>query len=173
MKKQRRKSPNDRWTRDPEKEKYWRRQIAQWQESGLSVRAFCKELGVVETSFYAWRRELIIRAREDNEPEELVAVGNTPNKLRDGRGRNVSIRFRQTDHRALQSLVAEPAGKGPFVPLTIVPDPVEPEPTVQEPTTGGAGITLTTPSGYRIAISHAADFELLTKLLNTLEDNKC
>jgi len=170
MKKQRRKSPNDRWTRDPEKEKYWRRHIAQWQESGLSVRAFCKEHGVIETSFYAWRRELIIRAREDNSPEQLKAVGSTPNKLQDGRGRSVSIRFRQTDHRALQSLVAEQQGKGPFVPLSLVPDPA-PERSGEIST--DTGITLTTPSGHRIAISHLADFDLLSKLLNTLEKIKC
>ena len=173
MRKARRKSPNDRWTRDPKKENYWRKQIACWQESGLSVRAFCKENGVVETSFYAWRRELIIRAREDSSPEQLKAVGDTPNKLRDGRGRNVSIRFRQTDHRALQSLVTDQTSKGPFVPLSVVPDPAQPEQSIQETNAVGRGITLTTRLGYRISISHASDFELLTKLLNTLENNQC
>jgi hypothetical protein len=173
MRKPRRKSPNDRWTRDPAKEKYWRTQIANWQESGLSVRAFCKENGVVETSFYAWRRELIIRAREDHSPEQLEAVGNTPNKLRDGRGRNVSIRFRQTDHRALQSIVAEPVNKSPFVPLSVVPDCVQQERTVHDTTVGRVEITLTTPSGYQLSISHVSDFDSIAKLLNTLEKNQC
>jgi len=174
IRKPRKKSPNDRWTRDPDKEKYWSKQIEQWQESGLSVRSFCKEHGIVETSFYAWRRELIIRAREDHSPERLKSISNTPNKLQDGRGRSVSIRFRQTDHRALQSLVAEPPNNGPFVPLSIVPDPAPPLAPAQglDPSVD-RGIALTTPSGYRISIAHAAVLDLLPKLLHILESNKC
>ena len=173
MNKPRRKSPNDRWTRDPEKEKYWRRQISDWQESGLSVRAFCKEQGIVETSFYAWRRELIIRAREDHSPEQLKALSDTPNKLRDGRGRNVSIRFRQTDHRALQSLVAEPVGTGPFVPLSIVPDDAKKEgASAKASSIPLQGLTITTPSGYQIAVSSSEDLVLLKKTLAVLEGNQ-
>jgi hypothetical protein len=64
MRKVRRKSEQSRWTRDRDKEAYWRAQMGLWEKSGLSVRAYCKEQGVIETSFYAWRRELIVRARE-------------------------------------------------------------------------------------------------------------
>jgi hypothetical protein len=104
MRKPRRKSPNDCWTRDLSKEGYWKKQIHRWQESGLSVRAFCKEHGIVETSFYAWRRELIIRARESNDADQVEAEDIAPpNKFTDARGRSVSIRFRQNDHNASQS----------------------------------------------------------------------
>lgn len=48
--------------RDPERERQWRERVAQWATSGLSVRAFCLQHGLIETSFSYWKREL--RARE-------------------------------------------------------------------------------------------------------------
>lgn len=86
MKKARRTSPQTRWTRDPENEKYWVQQLALWQDSGSSVRAFCKEHGVVETSFYAWRRELIIRDRESRPAEVVEEHEQKTNKFIDSRG---------------------------------------------------------------------------------------
>jgi len=40
------------------REPYWRRVLARWERSGLSVRAFCRAEGVSEPMFYWWRREL-------------------------------------------------------------------------------------------------------------------
>ncbi len=158
---QRRTSEQSRWTRDVVKEKYWRTQIALWQESGLSVRAFCKEHGVVETSFYAWRRELIVRARESGVDDELMEPEKVnPNVLKDGRGRTVSIRFRQTDHRALQSLVEEESASNPFVPLKLVSDPEQSDKTEM---VSSLGITLVSPSGYKIKVDCLTDIELLKK----------
>jgi hypothetical protein len=47
--------------RDPSKERFWRRMVQQWRRSGLSVRAFCKQHGLSQPSFYAWRRTLAAR----------------------------------------------------------------------------------------------------------------
>jgi transposase-like protein len=41
-----------------ERSEYWREQIAQHERSGLSVPEFCKERGIVEQSFYVWRKRL-------------------------------------------------------------------------------------------------------------------
>jgi transposase len=57
--------------RDERKEQEWRRRIAQWRASGLSVRAFCDRHGLATPSFYAWRRVLERRAAEK---AALVAV---------------------------------------------------------------------------------------------------
>jgi hypothetical protein len=51
-------------TRDEQKERQWRRRIAQWRASGLSVRAFCDRHGLATPSFYNWRRVLERRAAE-------------------------------------------------------------------------------------------------------------
>jgi hypothetical protein len=168
---QRRTSEQSRWTRDVVKEKYWRTQIALWQKSGLSVRAFCKEHGVVETSFCAWRRELIVRARESGVADELMDPEKvSPNVLKDGRGRTVSIRFRQTDHRALQSLVEEESANNPFVSLKLVPDQEQSDKTKA---VSSVGITLVSPTGYKITVDCSTDIELLREILPILEQNKC
>lgn len=38
---------------------FWRRLLAQQQQSGLSVRAFCHEYGDKEHKFYYWRKRLV------------------------------------------------------------------------------------------------------------------
>lgn len=170
MRKARRQSPQNRWMRDPVKEKYWRKQLVLWQESGLSVRLFCKEHGIVETSFYAWRRELIIRARESN-PEEAAELEETPNTLKDARGRNVSIKFRSTEEfRSLPVTPPPVSDENPFVPLSIVPNS-NPKPQVQ--TAAITTITITTPSGFKISISELHDLLLLENILKTLEKIVC
>ena len=45
-------------TRDLGREPHWRRVLARWRRSGLSVRAFCRAEGISEPSFYLWRRKL-------------------------------------------------------------------------------------------------------------------
>jgi transposase-like protein len=47
--------------RDEHKERQWRRWIARWQRSGLSVAAFCVRHDLPAASFYAWRRTLQAR----------------------------------------------------------------------------------------------------------------
>ena len=39
-----------------ERRTYWRERIAEQERSGISVQQFCKEKGVTEQSFYAWRK---------------------------------------------------------------------------------------------------------------------
>jgi len=57
--------------RDARKEQQWRRWIADWRASGLSVQAFCARYGLSQASFYAWRREL---QRRDAELPAFVPV---------------------------------------------------------------------------------------------------
>jgi hypothetical protein len=49
--------------RDPAKEKFWRRTMARFRVSGLSIRDFCRREVVPEPNFYAWRAELARRDR--------------------------------------------------------------------------------------------------------------
>lgn len=62
-------------TRDARKEQQWRRWIALWQASGLSVAAFCARHNLAQASFYAWRTTLQQRAAEHVPlvPVQLVA----------------------------------------------------------------------------------------------------
>lgn len=59
------------------KERFWRRVLRQWRQSGLSVREYCWEAGLSEPSFYSWRRTL---AQRDASPVQFVplAVASEP-----------------------------------------------------------------------------------------------
>lgn len=59
-----------RGQRDPERERQWRERVARWATSGLSVREFCLQHGLIETSFYYWKREL--RARDASATSSTV-----------------------------------------------------------------------------------------------------
>jgi transposase-like protein len=165
----------NRWTRDPQKESYWKVQMDLWQKSGLSVRAFCKEHGIVETSFYAWRRELIIRARELGKVEgDVDALSTTPNAVRDSRGRTIRVCFRQTDRGAPLSVPhGQSLTENPFVPLSVVGD--NPQAAVPRlSSVSSAGITITTPSGYGLRVTSVDDCLLFEQVLLILEDKaKC
>lgn len=45
-------------SRDPAREQYWRSLLIEWQQSKLSVYAFCKQRTLQKTTFYYWQRKL-------------------------------------------------------------------------------------------------------------------
>jgi transposase len=47
--------------RDPDKEQFWRQTLAAWQDSGLSVTAFCQQRQLQLQSFFRWRKLLAQR----------------------------------------------------------------------------------------------------------------
>ena len=65
-------------TRDERKEHEWRRWIAQWQRSGLSVAAFCARHGLSTANFYAWRRVLQRRTAAPAAFVPVHVVADTP-----------------------------------------------------------------------------------------------
>jgi hypothetical protein len=82
--------------RDPRKEQHWRRLIQLWNNSGLTVRAFCARHHITQPSFYAWRRELQQRdAATTFEPVKVVTddqpASSTPIELFLAGGRSVHI----------------------------------------------------------------------------------
>ncbi len=53
------------------KEAFWRRMVQAQSDSGLSIRAWCRDQGLKDTTFYWWRRELIRRDTASNSPAFL------------------------------------------------------------------------------------------------------
>lgn len=91
-----------RWARNDEKEAFWREHVEEWKESGQSKRGYCREHGLSESSFSAWKREVELREREQ------AASSNDKGP--------------KADYPALS--------RGPFVPLRVVPDKAEPAETL-------------------------------------------
>jgi hypothetical protein len=52
--------------RDPRKERFWRGHLARWQRSGLSILAYCSRHDLAPANFYAWRRTLAQRDRQQS-----------------------------------------------------------------------------------------------------------
>lgn len=61
--------------RDVNKERLWREAIRRWQRSGQTVRGFCREQGLSEAAFHAWRRTI---ARRDEPIASAAAVERKP-----------------------------------------------------------------------------------------------
>ena len=57
-------------SRQQQRREVWRQTIAQQEESGQSIRAFCNAQGVGEHSFYTWR----MRLREERTPLQFALV---------------------------------------------------------------------------------------------------
>jgi hypothetical protein len=51
--------------RDPAREKFWRRTVRRQQQSGLTVREFCRRERLKDWTFRWWRQEL---SRRDQQP---------------------------------------------------------------------------------------------------------
>jgi transposase len=64
-----------RAVRSGSKEQYWRKILARWQTSGLTVRAYCEAHSLSQPSFYWWRREIQRRDRAQTQflPVRVVA----------------------------------------------------------------------------------------------------
>ena len=63
--------------RDPSKERFWRRLLAQHAKSNVSARTFCQRHGLSEANFYAWRR---ILGERDAQAVRFVRVTLVPDE---------------------------------------------------------------------------------------------
>ena len=105
-------------TRDEQKEQEWRRWIAQWRASGLSVRDFCDRHGLAAPSFYAWRSRLHQRTGDTPAVVPVQLVADAPPAqasalelvLADGRVVRVAPGF---DAATLRQLLTALEGEGP------------------------------------------------------------
>lgn len=64
--------------RDLQREIRWRELVARHEASGLSVRAFCRQEQLNESSFYAWRRTLAERDCETSLADVANLAASTP-----------------------------------------------------------------------------------------------
>ena len=65
--------------RDPERERFWRRTFSAWQASGQTIREYCEQHDVTETSFHYWRREL--RRRDAHFPARGASPAFVPMRV--------------------------------------------------------------------------------------------
>ncbi|MBX9653616.1 hypothetical protein K2Y11_08370 [bacterium] len=64
--------------RDEAKERLWRERLTRQGSSDLTVREFCQREGVMESSFYAWRRTIAERDRTSDLQSGVRRVSGMP-----------------------------------------------------------------------------------------------
>jgi transposase len=64
-----------RLLRDLNREQIWRRHLDQQRSSGLTVRAYCQEHALRETSFFFWKKEI---AKRDSESRAIPSATTAP-----------------------------------------------------------------------------------------------
>jgi hypothetical protein len=61
--------------RNPERERQWRRHLRRQRRSGLTVREYCGQEQLPESTFHFWRREIAAR---DQQRQSQPAMSATP-----------------------------------------------------------------------------------------------
>jgi hypothetical protein len=94
----------------------------------------------------------------------------TPNTLRDGRGRKIAIRYRQTDQPGMQALLQE--GSNPFVPIRLFNAGEISHGAVSGATPEGGcakDVEIVLPGGARIMLAENSNVRLVAELLSAMK----
>jgi transposase-like protein len=148
-----------------ETREFWEAAIRLWAESGLSVREFCGREGLVEHTFYSWRRELM--------PESTVSEVNQ------GASATVGGEVPADDRRRCKRRrVARPVGKDTsaveFLPVRVVNGEVSRAHAASVETAAGvAPIEIIGTSPWRVRILAGFDPTTLDTVLTVLERRPC
>ena len=158
------------WARDEDKEQFWRNALIEYESSGVSISAFCRQKNISPTSFNAWRRELQIRERERATAGSCAGESQLPifpDKVKDSRGRIIPSRLSKwvTDKKAE---AVNSAVKAPFIPLRLV------EPSIQTPEAAAqpenrSEIEVLSPTGFVVRLKGAVDVESVKRIFTALE----
>ena len=168
-----RKTPKT-WTRDPEKEKFWRKMFAAYAVSGVSIQEFCRRHDIATGSFGAWKRELQIRDREciaSGSSIKASPLPSFPSEVKDSRGRLIPTRFRKWLEESKTPKTNE--APSPFVPLMLVGSttgtPETSDTTAQQ---NNSKIEIVSPSGFIVRLNNQ-DPDFISRLLHSLEAKQC
>lgn len=133
---------------DPERQRHWQEVMRQWQESGQSVREYCRVQGLQESAFYFWRRTLARRGQGLSD-EEVPPLKARPTQAAPRSPKRVPLARR----------------KGPaFLPIQVV--------EAARPATG-RGVEIVLPQGRAVRVEAGFDRQTLSDVLAVLESRPC
>ena len=134
-----------RSAQESQRQSHWQEIVRGQQQSGQSVRAYCRQTGIEESAFYWWRRELARRSRQGKDrrsPRRSSPKGQP--------GRPVTGK-------------APPIAAG-FLPVQVTADR-RPE--------GGRGVELLLADGRVLRLHLGFDRQTLLDVLGVLEGRGC
>jgi hypothetical protein len=165
---------------DPRKQSHWEQVVQRWEQSGQSVRAYCRAEGLRETAFYWWRRELARRgllsdaaakARADTTRVPSTARSASTSRMAPtARVRSTSrampvCRATATSGATLTPWAAPPGRRAAaFLPLRVVED---------DAASAGGGVEIVLAQGRTLRVRAGFDRQTLAAVLAVLEARPC
>lgn len=132
-------------TRDPKREEFWRATLQRRQESGLTVREFCRHQQLSEAAYYFWQREIARRDRKPRLPPRCA--------------------------RPKASVARTKAGRQPMMPLPLFQELAVVDGRWHHGTDHRLEIVL--PDGCQVRVPVEVDRALLADVLSVLEARRC
>jgi transposase-like protein len=138
---------------DPQREQQWQAAVRQWQKSGQSIREYCRTLGVKESAFYFWRRELVRR-------------GSAGAQQQEGDGRRLAGKASRGERMSgpLRRTPRAEHDQARFLPVHVVMGR-------EQATTGGVEIVVG--DGRTVRVRSGFDRQTLAEVLAVLEARPC
>ena len=133
---------------DTAKGRRWRELVKRWQQSGQTVREFCRSAEVKESAFYGWRQTLARR------------------HVRRGDDRHAQAGVPQRSQTDLRTSPADPVrhGAARFLPVRVVMD---------RPSEPGSGVKIHWDNGRSVRLHRGFDRQTLADVLAVLEARPC
>lgn len=148
-----------------EAREFWEAAIRLWNESGLSVREFCRREGLAEHSFYFWRRELL--------PENPSSGVNRQPLATDG-GEVIADQRRTRKRGRMTDTASTDAPAVEFMPVCVVAEDVSrARPMSTEMVAEISSIEIVHRSGWRVRITDGFAPATLAAVLTVLEQRSC
>ncbi len=152
--------------RQSEARDFWDAAIRLWEESGLSVRDFCRREGLGEHSFHSWRGKL---PSESSSPEAAAQVSATADV------ETISNARRQRRKRRRLSRPTSPEVSAvTFMPVRVLADEVIiPPSTAPSVHAADTRIEIVSDSTWRVRIPNGFDPATLDAVVTVLERRPC
>lgn len=153
---------------DPERERHWREVVRGQEESGQSVRAYCRDAGIGEAAFYWWRRKLARRSEVGKAARSRPPSGRKPARSSAGHGsvrlgKSQRVRKRGRDKSAAKVPGGGPSGRNAsaFVPVRVFEG------------NAPAGVEIHLGDGRVICVRPGFDRQTLRDVVAALEGGPC
>ncbi len=137
---------------------YWRSVFQQHVDSGLSIRRFCQENGISQSTFFAWRKKLKKESSLANDDRPRTSEGSPGGKspVKQPAGvKTASLASRRDDQPTASPSMSFVAVKLPVESKLVESDPIE----------------VVHPQGYVVRIASRANLDCLPRIFQILDQH--
>lgn len=139
---------------------FWEAAIRLWKESGLSVRAFCRNEGLTEHAFYSWRRELLPKTPPSGENQTSLATKEDA---------VIADQPQRPKRKRTAGTAGSDASSAEFMPVRVVAEHM----ASADAAAGTSPIEIVHQSGWRVRIPDGFAPAILDAVLTVLERRSC